>query len=51
MSVYSVPVGNSGWGSGFDLHPVTEAEAVAWLEEKGLTEALETHFGDRVEDA
>lgn len=50
LSPYSQAHGTSR-GSGDALQPMTADEAKAWLEEKGLTEALETHFADTIQDA
>lgn len=49
-SRYAVPVpGGRGGSSG--IRPLTSAEALAWLEEHGETEAIEAHFGEEVQDA
>jgi hypothetical protein len=50
MSRWSKRVGNTtGAGEGIEVQ--TKDEAMNWLEEKGLTEELEEHFGDSIQDA
>ena len=50
-STYSQPCGSNSISGGSGIEPVTEDEAYDWLEQKGLTEAIEEHFADRVENA
>ena len=38
-------------GPGQRLVPMTDAQALAWLEENGKADAIEEHFGDQIEDA
>ena len=51
LSPYAVSVGQSGHCGGQAIRPLSQAEAIQWLEEKGRTEALETEFPDAIEDA
>lgn len=51
MSPYSEPVGNNGRGGGETIRTMTEAEALEWLEERGLADEIERHFPDEIEDA
>lgn len=41
----------SSRGPGEDIMPLSQAAAVEWLEERGLSDEIDEHFGDRVEDA
>lgn len=50
LSKYAESCGNGSTG-GEDIRVLTENEAYKWLEETGNTEALESEFPDRVEDA
>lgn len=50
MSKYCKSVGNCQAG-GDDVRPVTEEEAVKWLEDRELVEAIESWFPHYVEDA
>ena len=43
-------VGNSRT-SGEGMEVLTENEAMAWLEERGFTVALEMFFGDKLQEA
>ncbi|WP_305044510.1 hypothetical protein [Geoalkalibacter sp.] len=51
MSPYSEPVGNNGRGGGEDIRPMTQTEALQWMEERGLADEIERHFPDAIEDA
>ena len=51
MSQYSRSVGNNGRGGGEDITPLTEREALNWMEERGLAEEIEQHFPETIEDA
>jgi hypothetical protein len=50
MSKYRESYGDS-WGGGSKIIPLTEAEAIKWLEEHDGTSALEEHFPDHIQDA
>lgn len=50
MSKYARAVGNMT-GGGEGLTPLTDEEAMGWLEDKGETDALEEYFADRLEEA
>ena len=50
MSKYSRPVGNMTAG-GEGLAPLTDDEALQWLEDKGETELIEEYFPERIEEA
>jgi len=43
-------VGNSRTG-GEGMEALAEDEAMAWLEERGFTVALEMFFGDKLQEA
>ena len=52
MSKYAKPAVGGGWtGQGEVITPLARHEALAWLEERGEIEAIETYFNDDVEDA
>ena len=50
MSAYSASYGNSR-GSGSDIIPLTEKEALKWLEDHDGAEAIEEYFADEIEEA
>lgn len=50
MTKYAEGNGNSTWGSS-KIIPLTDEEALDWLERKGTPEAVEKEFSDRVKDA
>ena len=51
LSDYAVPVGNNGRGGGEDIRPVSQEEAIDWLEMRQLTDELIELFPDAVSDA
>lgn len=51
LSKYGCSLSGSMRGSGSDLIVLTEHEARDWLEQHGCTHALETLYGDSIEDA
>ena len=52
MSKYAVPVGSNGSGGGDGLEVLSDAEALAWLEEKEAdVETIERVFPGRIEEA
>ncbi|MDD3127563.1 MAG: hypothetical protein WC082_11245 [Victivallales bacterium] len=52
MSKYAVPVGSNGRGGGDGLEVLSDAEALAWLEEKEAdVETIERFFPGRIEEA
>lgn len=50
-SSYAKPVGDGSMTEGEAITPMSEAEAVDWLEAKGKAEAIEQYFSDYIEDA
>jgi len=38
-------------GPGEEIRPLTETEALDWLQDRGFPEAAEEHFGDQIQDA
>jgi len=50
-SHYAVHLGGGSYGPGSKITALTPAEALAWCERHGLTDAAEQHFGDLIEDA
>ena len=50
MSGYAESCGNST-GSGSDITPLTEKEAMEWLEEHDGADAIEEYFADKIEEA
>lgn len=50
MTKYSVSCGNMRSG-GDGLAPITDDEAMRWLENYGEVEALEKYFSDKIEEA
>lgn len=47
---YGSPCGD-GYASGEAVTPLTAEEALAWLEEHSLVDAIEEHFSDLLEEA
>ena len=43
--------GGNSFGSGSSILPMTEQEAVAWLEDRQLPNVIEKHFASHVQDA
>ncbi|WP_304615822.1 hypothetical protein [Paracoccus sp. (in: a-proteobacteria)] len=50
-SRYAISDRPGEWRSGQKITPLTADEAMRWAEEHGLTDLLEAHFSDRIEDA
>lgn len=51
MTGYARPCGTNSTCGGSDIRVLSEAEAMAWLEEHDGTEASEGYFGDKIEEA
>lgn len=51
LSSYARPVGDGGLTWGQTIRVLSPTDAQEWLEERGLTDALERMFGDTIEDA
>lgn len=51
LSEYRSGARGTGWTNGQALIPMTDDEAMRWLEEHGLTDAVEEHFADAFDDA
>jgi hypothetical protein len=51
MSPWSRSCGDNSWSGGEGTDLLTAEDARLWLEEKGLTQALERWFADSIEDA
>jgi hypothetical protein len=50
-SRFARTVRQNEWSGGSTIEALTEAEAKAWLERNSANDALETYFGDQIEDA
>jgi hypothetical protein len=50
-SHYAENLGGGSWGPGSKITPLTKGEAMEWCERNSAHDALETHFGDMIEDA
>lgn len=52
MSRYARATGQNEWSGSSDVIRAIDADdARAWLEGHGFTKAIETYFGDQIEDA
>lgn len=51
MSVHRRSVEGRMWTSGETLNPMTDGQAMCWLEERGLLTALEEYFAESIADA
>ena len=51
MTKYSKPVGNMTSGSSDNIVPLTESEALEWLERHEETTAIEQYFEPQIEEA
>jgi hypothetical protein len=51
LSRYSEPCGHNGSCGGSRIEPMTTAQALNWLESRSLTEEIEKHFPQAVQDA
>jgi hypothetical protein len=50
LSKYREQVGD-GWSDGCGIIPISDAEALTWMEEHGLTELAEQHLPALLEEA
>ena len=51
MSHYSRSTGQNQWGGGEALRPMTDNDALRWLEREGETDAILSRFPEQVEEA
>ena len=51
MTRYARSCGGNCTTGGEGIHPIAAADARKWLEARHMTEALEEHFADAIEDA
>ena len=52
LSRFATSVDGGGWTSGESIIPLTDADALAWVEQKGFDSAtIEKHFSDQIDDA
>ena len=51
LSAYSQPVGNDGYTGGSDIVPLSENEAMDWLERHDEVDTLQDLFADQLTEA
>ena len=51
MTKYARHVGNGHKSGGSKITPLTEKDAIEWLEQHDHTEILEAYFSDQIDDA
>jgi hypothetical protein len=50
-SKYSETVGQNEWSGGEKIIPLSDGEALQWLEEHASSKVIEEHFGDKLVEA